>query len=170
MAILHTLQIDVQINTTPQEVPNPIACDIDTVHAAYDQEAAARCWRILVATDSVFKEFRGRFLGKCSPVHFWWGSFDLAVTRFTGRRAPERPGADLVTREAYSHECSSAGFWPGNSILPTPAFYAYTIPAPPGYETASILPPEAYYDGNYREYLLPYDAMRAAAEPRKVLM
>src|SRR2546423_2739273 len=159
MAILHALQIDVTINTTPQEVPNPIACDIDTVHDAYDQEAAARCWRILCATDSVFKEFRGRFLGKCSPVHFWWGSFDLAVTRFTGRRAPERPGADRMTREAYSHECSSAGFWPGNDALPNPVFYAYTAPAPAGLPDARVRPDSAYYDPHFGEFLLPYDAV-----------
>src|SRR5438874_13592797 len=104
----------------------------DQTHAAYDPEAAQRCWRLLVQADTVFKEFRGRFLGKCSPVHFWWGSFDLAVTRFTGRRAPARPGADRMTREAYSHECSSAGFWPGNDALPTPVYYAYFAPAPAG--------------------------------------
>ena len=115
---------------------------------SYDQEAAARCWRILVATDSVFKEFRGRFVGKCSPVHFWWGSFDLAVTRFTGRRAPARPGADRMTREAYSHECSSAGFWPGNDALPTPVYYAYSAPAPPACGRADSAGPRLLRSAN----------------------
>ncbi|HMA37361.1 MAG TPA: DUF5996 family protein [Chloroflexia bacterium] len=170
MAILHALQIDVTINTTPQEVPNPIACDIDTVHASYDPEAATRCWRILVATDSVFKEFRGRFLGKCSPVHFWWGSFDLAVTRFTGKRAPDRPGADRMTREAYSHECSSAGFWPGNAAQPTPVYYAYTVPEPAGLRDAPLRPASAYYDAQLSEFILPYDAVRGANRPREVLL
>ncbi|MFL5732595.1 MAG: DUF5996 family protein, partial [Chloroflexia bacterium] len=144
MSVLRSMQIEVKINTTPQEVPNPIACDIDTVHNAYDQEYANRFWRILLQTSIIFQQFRGGFIGKCSPVHFWWGSFDLAVTRFSGRRAPERPGADLVTREAYSHECSSVGFWPGDSTT-APVFYAYTVPAPPGYERASVRPPEASY-------------------------
>jgi hypothetical protein len=170
MAVLRSVDIHVRINTTPQEVPNPISCDTDTVHASYDQEYANRFWRVLLQTTSVLQEFRGRFIGKCSPVHFWWGSFDLAVTRFSGRRAPERPGADLITREAYSHECSSAGFWPGNSMLPEPAFYAYTTPAPPGFEKASVRPPEAYYGDRFGEFLLPYDAVRSAAEPRTVLM
>jgi hypothetical protein len=170
MAVLRSVDIDVRINTTPQEVPNPIACDVDSVHCSYDQEYAGTCWRILLQTSTVFQEFRGRFIGKCSPVHFWWGSFDLAVTRFSGRRAPERPGADMVTREAYSHECSSVGFWPGSSILPIPTFYAYTAPAPPGFDKASIRPSEAYYGDHYGEFLLAYDTMRTAAEPRKVLM
>lgn len=170
MAILHSLQIAVTINTTPQEVPNPIACDIDTVHAAYDQAAAARWWRILVATDTVFKEFRGHFLGKCSPVHFWWGSFDLAVTRFSGRRAPDRPGADRMTREAYSHECSSAGFWPGNDARPEPVYYAYTVPEPPGLRDAPIRPGSATYDEQLGEFLLPYDAVREADDPRVLLL
>jgi hypothetical protein len=170
MAVLRSVDIDVRINTTPQEVANPIACDIDDVHHSYDQEYVERFRRILLQTSTVFQAFRGRFIGKCSPVHFWWGSFDLAVTRFSGRRAPERPGADMMTREAYSHECSSAGFWPGNSIFPTTAFYAYMAPPPPGFEKASIRPPEAYYDDQLGEFLLPYDAVRSAAEPRKVLM
>jgi hypothetical protein len=170
MAVLRSVDIHVRINTTPQEVPNPIACDTDTVHTSYDQEYANQFWRILLQTSTVLQEFRGRYIGKCSPVHFWWGSFDLAVTRFSGRRAPERPGADRITHEAYSHECSSAGFWPGNSSFPTPAFYAYTAPAPSGFEQASIRPAEAYYDDHFREFLLPYDAVRSAAEPRQVLM
>ncbi|HEX6606450.1 MAG TPA: DUF5996 family protein [Chloroflexia bacterium] len=170
MAILSTLGINVQINPTPQEVPNPIACNIDTVHAAYDAEYANRFWRILVQTDSVFKEFRGRFLGKCSPVHFFWGSFDLAVTRFSGRRAPDRPGADHIQREAYSHECSSAGFWPGSGSMLAPAYYAYTVPAPDGLPQARIRPDSAYYDTALGEFLLRYDDVRRAADPRAMLL
>ncbi len=170
MALLHALQIDVTINTTPQEVPNPISCDIDTVHASYDQDYAHRFWRVLVQTDSVFKEFRGRFVGKCSPVHFWWGSFDLAVTRFSGRRAPDRPGADLMTREAYSHECSSVGFWPGNAAAPAPVYYAYTVPEPPGLPDAPVLPDAAIYDRKLAEFFLPYAAVQGAAAPRDGLL
>jgi hypothetical protein len=170
MAILHALQIDVRINPTPQEVPNPISCDVDTVHASYDQAYANRFWRILVQTDGVFKEFRGRFLGKCSPVHFWWGSFDLAVTRFSGRRAPDRPGADRMTREAYSHECSSVGFWPGNAAMPTPVYYAYTVPEPPGLRDAAVRPGGATYDPKMGEFFLPYEDVRRAVTPRDVLL
>src|SRR5206468_1774364 len=118
----------------------PIRCDEDYLHASYDSEQANRMWRILVQSDRVFKEFRSRFIGKCSPVHFFWGSFDLAVTRFSGKRAPERPEADAVTREAYSHEVISAGFWPGSEALPKPVFYSYTAPEPPGFKTASLIP------------------------------
>lgn len=170
MAVLRSVDINVRINTIPQEVANPIACDVDLVHHSYDQEYANRAWRILSQTSAVLQEFRGRFIGKCSPTHFWWGSFDIAVTRFSGRRAPERPGADLVTREAYSHECSSAGFWPGNSAFPKPAFYAYTAPTPPGFEKGSIRPQQASYDGSLGEFLLPYDAVRNATDPQKALM
>jgi hypothetical protein len=170
MSILRALGINVQINPTPQEVPNPIACNIDTVHASYDEEYANRFWRILVQTDSVFKEFRGRFLGKCSPVQFFWGSFDLAVTRFSGRRAPARPGADHIQREAYSHECSSAGFWPGSGNMLAPAYYAYTVPAPDGLAQARVHPDSAYYDTAMGEFLLRYDDVRRAADPRAVLL
>ena len=173
-AVLHSVDISVRINTTPQEVPNPIACDVDTVHRSYDQEYASRFWRVLIQANTVFQEFGGAFIGKHSPVNFWWGSFDLAVTRFSGRRAPERPGADLVTREAYSHECSSAGWWPGNEAFPTPAFYSYMAPAPQGFEKAAIQPAKAYYDGGLGEFLLPYDAVRnvalSPAQSRKMLM
>ena len=170
MSMLRALGIDVQINTTPQEVPNPIACNLDTVHASYDEDYANRVWRILVQTDRVFKEFRGRFLGKCSPVHFFWGSFDLAVTRFSGRRAPPRPGADHIQREAYSHECSSAGFWPGSGSLLAPAYYAYIVPAPAGLSQAAIHPDRAYYDPQMGEFLLLYDDVRHAADPRATLL
>ena len=170
MPMLQSLGIQVKINTMPQEVTNPIACDIDTVHASYDAEYANRFWRILVQTDSIFKEFRGRFIGKCSPVHFFWGSFDLAVTRFSGRRAPERPGADLVTREAYSHECSSTGFWPGSGSVLAPAYYAYTAPEPAGLSQARVRPNDAYYDPQMKEFFLMYDDVRHAADPRATLL
>ncbi len=121
MACLQSLGIEVTINTLPCEVQNPIRCDEDEVHASYDPVYAQRFWRILVQVDTIFKEFRSLYIGKCSPVHFFWGSFDLAVTRFSGRRAPERPGVDLITREAYSHEVISCGFWPGDVTFPEPA-------------------------------------------------
>src|SRR6266702_128249 len=145
MEALRSVNINVIINTLPSEVTNPIRCDEDFVHASYDPEYARRFWRILVQSDKVFKAFRSQFIGKSSPVHFFWGSFDLAVTRFSGRRAPERPGADRMTREAYSHEEISCGFWPGDDRFPAPAFYAYTYPGPPGLPTASIRPAEAFY-------------------------
>jgi hypothetical protein len=170
MAILQSLDIQVTINTIPQEVPNPIACDTDTTHASYDKEYANRFWRILVQTDSILKEFRGRFIGKCSPVHFFWGSFDLVVTRFSGRRAPERPGADLVTREAYSHECSSVGFWPGSGSVLAPTYYAYTTPEPSGLSRARVHPDAAYYDPQMKEFFLMYDDVRGAPDPRATLL
>jgi hypothetical protein len=170
MSILRALDIHVTINTTPQEVPSPISCDVDTVHASYDEEYANRFWRILVETDSIFKEFRGRFIGKCSPVHFFWGSFDLAVTRFSGRRAPERAGADHIQREAYSHECSSAGFWPGSGSLLAPAYYAYIVPAPSGISKVPVRPDAAHFDRQLSEFILLYDDMRKAPDPRAALL
>jgi hypothetical protein len=170
MSVLRSLGIDVKINPMPQEVPNPIPCDDDTIHASYDKEYANRFWRILVETDSVFKEFRGGFTGKCSPVHFFWGSFDLAVTRFSGRPAPARPGADRITREAYSHECSSAGFWPGSGSLLAPAYYAYTVPEPSNLSKAQIRPENAYYDTQMGEFILLYDDVRNAPDPRAMLL
>jgi hypothetical protein len=170
MAALRALHIDVTINTLPQEVPDPIHCDVDDVHASYDPEYAQRCWRILVQTDRVFKAFRGRFAGKCSPVHFFWGSFDLAVTRFSGRRAPERPGADRITREAYSHEVISGGFWPGSGPVQEAAFYAYAAPMPPGFERAAIRPASAWYSTELGEFLLRYDDVRRADDPDAMLL
>ncbi|HEX7973951.1 MAG TPA: DUF5996 family protein [Anaerolineales bacterium] len=170
MAVTRSLGIEVRINPIPQEVANPIRCDQDEVHAYYDAEYVERFRRILIQTDQVLKEFRGRFMGKSSPVHFWWGSFDLAVTRFSGRRAPERPGADWITREAYSYECSSAGFWPGSGHLLKPAFYAYTVPAPPGFNTASIRPEKAYFDSNFSEFILLYDDVRTSDRPADDLL
>ena len=175
MGILRDLGIGVRINPVPQEVPNPIPFDRDTVHAAYDREYAQRFWRILVSVEKVLRAFRGRFVGKSSPVHFFWGSFDLAVTRFSGRRAPERPGADAVTRESYSHECSSAGWWPGG-VTPSgvtvggPAFYSYISPAPVGLERASVQPAAARFDARLGEFLLMYDDVRRAPVPEAMLM
>jgi hypothetical protein len=170
MAILRSMGIEVKINPMPQEVPSPIRFDQDNEHASYDQVYVVRFWHILVQTDQIFKVFRGRFIGKCSPVHFWWGSFDLAVTRFSGRRAPERSGANYINREAYSHECSSVGFWPGSGGLQKPAFYAYTVPAPIGFNEAPIRPKSAYYDSNIREFLLLYDNVRTTDQPGEMLL
>jgi hypothetical protein len=170
MGALHALGIDVTVDPLPQEVPNPIRCDEDDVHASYDPEYVQRFWRILVQTDRVCKEFRGRFIGKCSPVHFFWGSFDLAVTRFSGRRAPERPGADHITREAYSHEVCSCGFWPGGGSVREPAFYAYAAPAPEGFASAVIRPASAWYNAELGEFLLRYDDVRTARDPDAVLL
>ncbi len=170
MDSLHALAIDVKIHATPDEVANPIPFAEDTTHKSYDPESAHTFWRILVTVDSIFKEFRGRFIGKCSPVHFYWGSFDLAVTRFSGRRAPERPGADAITREAYSHEVISAGFWPGGGDIKGPAFYAYASPEPPGYKTARVQPDRAFYHGGMSEFFLMYDDVRRAESPKATLL
>jgi hypothetical protein len=170
MGTLHSLGMDVKIHATPDEVANPIPFAEDRTHKSYDPEHAQRFWRILVSVDRIFKEFRGRFLGKCSPVHFFWGSFDLAVTRFSGRRAPERPGADYVTREAYSHEVSSAGFWPGGGEIKGPAFYSYMAPEPPGFKTQRVRPAKAFYHAGMSEYFLMYDDVRRAESPRDMLL
>jgi len=170
MDALASLGIRVKIWPMPVEIPNPMRFDEDRVHASYDPEYANRFWRALVSADSVFEEFRGRFIGKSSPVHFFWGSFDLAVTRFSGRRAPERPGADKITREAYSHEVISAGFWPGNGGVIDAAFYAYAAPEPPGFAEATLRPTAAFYDEKMSEFFLPYEDVRRAADPRTTLL
>ena len=172
MALLQALGIDITINPLPQEVSNPIRCDEDHVHAAYAAAYASRWWRILLQSERVLQQFRARFLGKCSPVHFFWGGFDLAVTRFSGRRAPERPGADRVTREAYSHEVSSCGFWPGTPGGPVQesAYYAYMAPAPPGFAAAAVRPAAAAYNQELGEFILPYEAVRTAADPDATLL
>ncbi len=170
MACLHALGIEVTINTLPSEVSNPIRCDIDEVHASYDPLYAGRFWRILVQIDTIMQRYRSPFLGKSSPVHFFWGSFDLALTLFSGRRAPERPGADRMTREAYSHEVISCGFWPGNDRFPAPAFYSYTAPEPPGLPTAAIRPEEACYSHELGLFLLRYDDVRSAPSPERTLL
>jgi hypothetical protein len=170
MATLASLGINVKIWTMPCEIPNPIRFETDRVHAAYDADAAQRFWRILLWVDNVFAEFRSRFLGKVSPVHFFWGSFDLAVTRFSGRPAPERPGADSITREAYSHEVSSAGFWAGGGEISAPAFYSYAAPRPEGFARHPVRPKQAFYDAQLGEFLLMYDDVRNARLPKDSLL
>jgi Family of unknown function (DUF5996) len=175
MKMLSDLELPVTINTTPNEIENAIPFDQDEEHRSYDREYANRFWRVLVQSDRVFKEFRSRFCGKCSPVHFFWGSFDLAVTRFSGRSAPPHPGGvphlpDEITREAYSQEVSSLGFWPGNAAAPTPVFYSYAYPEPPEFAEAKIQPDAAFYEAKLREFILPYDAVRTAEKPDQVLL
>ena len=154
MQLLHTAGIQVSIWKMPVEVPNPIAFDRDSLHSSYDRTAVSQFFRVLASVNAVFQEFRSGFLGKCSPVHFFWGSFDLAVTRFSGNRAPQRPGADPVTIEAYSHEVISAGFWPGSGDVKGAAFYSYAAPAPEGYSRYSVRPGAAYFDPKLGEFLL----------------
>ncbi|HEX4783133.1 MAG TPA: DUF5996 family protein [Candidatus Sulfotelmatobacter sp.] len=170
MAALADLGIEVRMWTTPCEVPEPIPFEKDQIHSAYDAAAVHQFWRITLWVDQVLKEFRAGFLGKVSPVHFFWGSFDLAVTRFSGRRAPERPGADAITREAYSHEVSSSGFWPGGGDITGPAFYSYAAPEPPGFAQSPVRPKAAYYHLQMKEFLLMYDDVRTAADPKAMLM
>jgi hypothetical protein len=175
MTALADLDIAVTITETPNEVADPIPFSEDRVHAAYDPDYAQRFWRVLLQADRVFKLFRTGFIGKCSPVHFFWGSFDLAVTRFSGRRAPPHPGgvpnlADTVTREAYSHEVSSAGFWPGGGGIEYPAFYSYAYPVPEGFGSAPVRPAAAFFSQELGEFILPYDAVRTAAEPDTALL
>jgi hypothetical protein len=169
MDALAELGVGVKIWTTPCEIPDPIPFEQDRTHAAYDPEAVHKFWRILVWVDQVLKEFRTGFIGKVSPVHFFWGSFDLAVTRFSGRRAPERLGADSITREAYSHEVSSAGFWPGGGDIKGPAFYSYAAPEPPGFAERQIRPHAAFYHPQLKEFLLMYDDVRTAVDPKAAL-
>jgi len=170
MASLRELGIQVTISTLPCEVVDPIPCDQDEIHAAYDPVYVNRFWRILVQADKVFKTHRSHFIGKSSPVHFFWGSFDLALSFFSGRRAPEREGADRITREAYSHEVISCGFWPGNGQFQMPAFYSYAAPEPPGLKTASIRPGSAFYSTDISEFILLYDDVRQAESPEHMLL
>ena len=172
--LLDGVGVAVAISEMPSEVPDPIGFSNDRSHASFDAEAAHAFWRALIQADRVFKLFRSGFLGKASPVHFFWGGFDLAVTRFSGRRAPPHPGgvpglSDAVTREAYSHEVSSAGFWPGNAAFPRAAFYSYAYPEPPGFRDRPATD-GAYFDAKLGEFILPYDKVRAAAEPDAVLL
>jgi hypothetical protein len=169
-ATLQALDIDVKIWPMPVEIANPIRFDQDHTHASYDREYVSRFWRVLLSVDEVLKEFRAEFIGKASPVHFFWGSFDLAATRFSGRRAPERPGADKVTREAYSHEVISVGFWPGNGEGTDAAFYAYAAPEPAGFSTAKMIPATASYNTKMSEYFLPYEEVRKSPSPRQALL
>jgi hypothetical protein len=170
MKTLEELDLSVRIWTMPCEVPDPIPFEKDVQHASYDAEAVSRFWRILVNTQHVFEQFRSRFIGKSSPVHFFWGSFDLAVTRFSGRRAPERPGADPITREAYSHEVISHGFWPGGGTLLEPAYYSYAAPEPAGLSETKIRPDKAGYLKEMSEFIFRYDDVRAAESPEADLM
>ena len=175
MRILGELRMPVRIHTTPSEIADAVPFERDTAARAYDPEQATRLWRALLEIDRVFKEFRARFIGKCSPVHLFWGSFDLAVTRFSGREAPPHPGGvpnfpDWVAREAYSHEVSSAGFWPGGGAVDYPAFYSYAYPAPPGFAAATVAPAAASFSTALGEFLLPYDAVRTAPLPDETLL
>jgi hypothetical protein len=174
MSTLHSLGIDVEIWKMPVEVPDPIPFDKDTVHASYDPEYARRLWRILVSIDEVFQVFRSRFIGKSSPVHFFWGAFDLAVTRFSGRRAPERNDADPVLRkimrEAYSHEVISAGWWPGGGNVNDAAFYCYAAPEPHGFAQQQVRPAHTFYAKDLGEFLLMYDDVRQAPFPAAALL
>jgi len=170
MSALRSLGIEVKIWSMPVEVPNPVRFESDTQHASYDPEYAHRFWQVLILCDNVFQEFRAGFIGKDSPVHFFWGSFDLCVTRFSGRRAPERAGADAITREAYSHEVISAGFWPGGGDIKGAAFYAYAAPEPAGFAEQKVGPAAAFYQPQLHEFLLMYDDVRRAASPREMLL
>ena len=175
LALLSRLGFDLRIDDAPNEMADAVPFREDTVHSAYDPDSANRFWRILLASHEVFSHFRTTFLGKVSPVHFFWGSFDLAVTRFSGRRAPLHPGGvphlpDAVVREAYSHEVSSAGFWPGGGAIDYPAFYSYAYPAPEGYSHARVQPAQAFFSDDLGEFILPYDAVRAAHDPKALLM
>lgn len=175
LAALAELGIAVTIDEVPNELPDPIRFSQDTAHASYDPDAVGRFLQILVNCDRVFKQFRTAFLGKASPVHFFWGSFDLAVTRFSGRRAPRHPGGvphlpDDVVWEAYSHEVSSAGFWPGSGAVDYPAFYSYAYPEPAGYRAAKVRPDAAFFGEALGEFILPYDAVRTADDPDRALL
>jgi Family of unknown function (DUF5996) len=170
LGCLKELGVSVKINPMPVEVADPVRFDIDTEHKSYDPEYVHRFWQALVHADKVFRAWGTGFLGKVSPVHFFWGSFDLAVTRFSGRVAPPRPGADSIQREAYSHEVISAGFWPGNGGYGAAAFYCYAAPVPAGLSEATIRPGEAGWDKALGEFVFKYDAVRAMSAPEKALM
>jgi hypothetical protein len=175
MDALASLGVNVTIHTMPNELPDPIRFDVDDVHRSYDPDYANRYWRVLVQTHRVFETFRARFIGKSSPVHFFWGSADLAVTRFSGRTAPRHPGGvphlpDWVAQEAYSHEVSSAGFWAGGEQYPRAVFYSYAYPEPEGFAQSAVAPAAAHYSPELREFVLPYDDMRTAADPDAALL
>lgn len=170
MSALKSLGIEVKIWTMPVEVQNGIRFEDDTQHASYDPEYANRFWQLLIQCNNVFQEFRAGFIGKDSPVHFFWGSFDLCVTRFSGRPAPPRPDADSITREAYSHEVISAGFWPGGGDVKDAAFYVYAAPEPLGFSQQKVKPAAAFYHPQIKEFLLMYDDVRRAPSPRQALL
>ena len=175
MGLLAELDIDLSLHEWPNEIPDPVPFSQDQVHAAYDADYASRYWRVLLQVDRVLKEFRARFTGKCSPVHVFWGSNDIAVTRFSGRPAPQHPGGipylpDRVTREAYSHEVSSAGFWPGGGHIDYAAFYSYAYPAPAGFADQPVGPEAAFFHDHLGEFLLPYDVVQTATDPDAMLL
>jgi hypothetical protein len=175
MSALEQLGIEVKISTMPSEIADAVPFEQDTAHASYDEAAARRFWHVLLSANEVLGRFRTGFIGKVSPVHFFWGSFDLAVTRFSGRSAPQHPGGvphlpDAVAREAYSHEVSSAGFWPGGGAVDYPAFYAYAYPAPAGFSKAAVSPGGAFWSEELGEFILPYAKMRLAKDPDATLM
>lgn len=175
MSKLTDLGLPVTINTVPNELPDPIPFDVDEVHCAYDPQYVNRYWRVLVQVERVFEKFRAQFIGKSSPVHYFWGSADLAVTRFSGREAPPHPGGvpnlpDWVAREAYSHEVSSAGFWAGGEQYPQAIFYSYAYPEPPRFSDALVSPSSAHYDASLREFVLPYEDVRSAPSPDAALL
>jgi hypothetical protein len=167
--MLRSAGIDVKIWPMPVEIPDPVRFDQDRQHNSYDPDAVVKFWRILLSAHEVFEQFRSRFIGKSSPVHFFWGSFDLAVTRFSGRKAPPRDGADAITREAYSHEVSSVGFWPGAGFA-GPAFYSYMAPLPAGFREARVSPANARYDNGLGEFVVMYDDIRAPSSPTAALL
>jgi hypothetical protein len=172
---LADLGLAVRINTSPNEMADAVPFERDEVQRAYDPEHANRFWRVLLQADRVFKQFRAGFVGKHSPVHFFWGSFDLASTRFSGAEAPQHAGGvvncpDWITREAYSHEVSSCGFWPGNAAMPYPLFYSYAYPEPPGFKDAPVRPAGAHYESAFGEFVLPYEMVRQASSPDLTLL
>jgi hypothetical protein len=170
LAALRSLGAEVKIWRMPVEIPDPIPFDEDRIHAAYDPDAVNRLWRILLSVNEVMQEFRAGFIGKSSPVHFFWGSFDMAVTRFSGRTAPPRPNADSITREAYSHECISAGWWPGSGEMKEAAFYSYSAPEPKGFREARVSPASSFYHPGMGEFLLKYEDVRSAPSPAAALL
>jgi Family of unknown function (DUF5996) len=171
MGALHSLGIDVKIWDMPVEVPRPVRFTLDELHSSYDSEYAHRFWKVLATLNPILQKFRAGFIGKCSPVHFFWGSFDLAVSRFSGRRAPEKPGADVITREGYSHEVISVGFWPGDGeVIKDAAFYAYAAPEPAGFKDSHVMPTKAFYSTEKSEFFLMYDDVRLSKFPEQTLL
>jgi hypothetical protein len=171
MTLLGSLDIQLSIWDHPVELQSEaIPFHIDREHRSYDPDAVERWWSVVAQSALVLEQFRSRFIGKCSPVHFFWGSFDLSVSRFSGRRAPPRAGADRIERDAFSHEVSSVGFWPGDRRQPAPAYFSYFAPTPPGLEDAAVEPEAAYWHRELNELILPYEAVRAAASPDRTLL
>lgn len=170
MELMGSLDLQVEIDINPKEVPNPIPFNEDNTHYSYDRDYAERFWRILLQVEKVFEKFRSKFIGKVSPIHFFWGSFDFCVTRFSGRRSPPREGVDHITQEGYSHEVSSVGFWPGSGNINGPAFYAYAAPEPKGYEKSYIQPAAAFYNPPTKGFILMYDDVRKEENPETLIL